>query len=125
MLHAKNRSVNVSRKDLIVALKEGRDKHVAEYKLAKTDYHEAAIKFLGEALERASAGDLSDIVFRLSKPESHVDDYDEVIAMMSHSVDETISLDSQSFRAYFMGEWDWKRSFDMASASLSGYLGKR
>lgn len=124
MLHANNRSVNVSRIDLIAALKEGREKHAAEYEQAKVDCQEAAVKFLTEALQRASVGDLGDIVFRLQKPERHVDDYDEVIAMMSHSVDETISLDSQSFRAYFMGEWDWKRGFDLASASLSGYLGK-
>ncbi|MFP5338446.1 MAG: hypothetical protein ACLGIW_08140 [Gammaproteobacteria bacterium] len=125
MLHAHNRSVNVDRLALVAALKDGRVKHVDEYVQAYKDYEEAAVKFLSEALKRAKKGDLSDITFRLQKPENHTADYDEIIAMMEHSVDPTISLDSQSFRAYFMGEWDWKRGFEMATASISGYLGKR
>ena len=125
MLHANNRSVNVSRLELIQSLKEGRERHAIDYETAAQDYKDAAIKFLSDALKRSKKGDLSDIVFKLPKPENHTADYDEIIAMMERSVDETISLDSQSFRAYFLGEWDWKRGFDLAMTSLGGYLGKR
>ncbi|SEI98358.1 hypothetical protein SAMN04244579_02688 [Azotobacter beijerinckii] len=125
MLHANNRSVNVSRLELIQSLKEGRERHTVDYETAAQDYKDAAIKFLSDALKRAKKGDLSDIAFKLPKPENHTADYDEIIAMMERSVDETISLDSQSFRAYFLGEWDWKRGFDLAMTSLGGYLGKR
>lgn len=125
MLHMHNRTVNVERGELISSLKEGREKHVAEYEQAKADYAEAAVKFLGDALKRAKKGDLSDITFKLPKPESHAAEYDEIIAMMERSVDNTISLDSQSFRAYFLGEWEWKRGFDLAMTSIGGYLGKR
>ncbi|WP_338756790.1 hypothetical protein V9385_15650 [Pseudomonas juntendi] len=125
MLHANNRVVNVDRAELIKALKQGREKHLADFQQAKIDFEEAAVKFLTESLGRAQKGDLSDIVFKLPRPESHVGDYDEIIAMMEQSVDTTISLDSQSFRAYFLGEWDWKRGFEVALASVGGYLGKR
>lgn len=125
MLHANNRSVNVSRIELITALKTGRERHEIDYATAAQDYEDAAVKFLTDALKRAKKGDLSNITFKLPKPENHVADYDEIISMMERSVDETISLDSTSFRAYFLGEWDWKRGFDMATASLGGYLGKR
>lgn len=125
MIHANNRHVNVSRQDLLETLLKGREAHAQQYEQAKADYAEAAEKFLAEALERVRAGDLSNIVFKLQRPENHVGDYDEVIKMMEHSVDEVISLDSSSFRAYFMGEWGWKRDFDFAMASIGGYLGKR
>ncbi|MCP1651661.1 hypothetical protein [Pseudomonas nitroreducens] len=124
MLHANNRSVNVSRVELISALKGGRERHAIDYATAAQDYEDAAIKFLSDALKRAKKGDLSDIHFKLPKPENHTGDYDEIIAMMEQSVDSTISLDSPSFRAYFLGEWDWKRGFDLAMTSLGGYLGK-
>lgn len=124
MMHVNNRTVNVKRADLLKALVEGREKHVADYAQAMADYREAAEKFLGEALERAKAGDLSNLRFDLPRPESNVGDYDEVIAMMELSVDDVISLDSGSFRAYVMGEWSWTHQLMKTTGALRNYLGK-
>lgn len=124
MMHANNRTVNVKRTDLLSALKDGRARHVAEFDQAMIDYREAAEKFLSEALERAKAGDLSNLRFDLPRPESHVGEYDEVIAMMEMSVDDEISLDSGSFRAYVLGEWSWTHQLLKTTGALRSYLGK-
>lgn len=124
MMHANNRTVNVSRLVLLDALRKGRDAHIDEYESVMADYRDAAEKFLAEALERAQRGDLSNLRFDMPRPECHAGEYDEVIAMMEYSVDEVISLDSSSFRAYVLGEWTWKHALKAATASLSAYLGK-
>lgn len=124
MFHANNRTVNVSRGKLLQALREGREKHVAEHAQAMADYRDAAEKYLTEALERVKSGDLSDIRFSLPRPECHAEDYDEVIAMLEFSVDTELSLDANSFRSYVLGEWSWKKTLEAATSSIREYLSK-
>lgn len=123
MFNMRQQLVNVSRIELIEALKAGLAAHKVEYVEAKKDYAVAVVKFLEEALHRAECGDHSDLVLRLPKPENHERDYTNAIEMLEQSVDDSIQLDSESFRAYFKGEWSWKRSFAESAVALKGYLG--
>lgn len=117
-----NRNVNVSRVDLLAKLRVGRAQHASDYDVAKREYQEAAVKFLGDALKRAKKGDLRDITFNLSRPSSYLPEYDRIIAMMQASVDEVVTLSSGEFNQYWLGEWAWKGSFEAASAMVGGYL---
>lgn len=122
MLNMRQQTVNVDRLQLIAALKSGLEAHRAEYAEAKADYDVAVVKFLSEALERAKAGNHSDLVLRLTKPENHTRDYTNIIELLEVSVDETIQLDSDAFRAYYKGEWSWKSAFGASASTLKSYL---
>lgn len=117
MLTLRTQSVNVNRLDLITALKKGREQHLAAYNEALADYKDRTIEFLKTALANAQAGDLSNVKLTFNPPMLHLSDYDNVIEMMDLSVDETINLDTDAFKAYFKNEWPWTNSFALAAAS--------
>lgn len=123
MLNMRQQHVNVDRLQLIAALQAGLETHKVEYAEATKDYEKAVVKFLEEATERAKRRNFTDLVLRLQKPENHVKDYTNVIELLEVSVDETIQLDSEAFRAYYKGEWNWKASFGASASALKTYLG--
>lgn len=45
--------------------------------------------------------------------------------MIEMSVQDQIVLDEKTFKQWVMGKWDWAGTFEMASASISGYLGSK
>lgn len=117
MLNLRQQTINVSRKDLLANLYANLESHKAEYKQAMIDYQEKVISELSAALSRAQSGDFSNVNVRVEKPDDHCQDFMDVISMLEMSVDETINLDSEAFKAYFRNEWPWKRQFDMLMAS--------
>lgn len=117
MLNVRQQTVNVNRSELIAALRVNRDAHKAEYEEAVKAYQETVIRKLTETLERAKSGDFKNISIHLAQPESHEKDFTDVIEMMEMSVDETIKLDGEAFRAYFKNEWVWKHSFDTLAST--------
>lgn len=123
MLNIRQQHVNVNRLQLIEALQAGLATHKVEYAEAMKDYEAAVIKFLEEATARAKSGNFTDLVLRLQKPENHTKDYTNVIELLEVSVDETIQLDSEAFRAYYKGEWGWKAAFGASATALKSYLG--
>lgn len=121
MINMRSQSVNVNRGELIFALKENLATHRLELESANRDYKELVTNELRAALDRATHGDFSMVEVSIKKPQSHEKDFIEIIEMMEMSVDETINLDSEAFRAYFKNEWPWKQSFDLlASTYKSG-----
>lgn len=117
MLNLRTQTVNVSRESLIKALYANLEEHKAEYKQAMLDYQAKVIADLSAAIARAQAGDFAKVNVHVNQPESHEQDFLDVISMLEMSVDETINLDSEAFKAYFRNEWPWKRQFDMLTAS--------
>lgn len=117
MINLHSKSVNVTRADLIAALKTNMQKHVAEYNEAVSDYQAKVIADLAAALDRAKAGDFSKVSVSVQRPESHEQEFIDIIDMMEMSVDETINLESSAFKAYFRNEWPWKKAFDLIATS--------
>lgn len=122
MMNLRQQTVTVDRLKLIAALQSGLEAHRIEYAEAKADYIAAVKKFMSEANERAQAGDFTNLVLRLTKPDNREKDYTNVIEMLEESVSETIQLDSDTFRAYYKGEWSWKGAFEASASSLKSYL---
>lgn len=54
------------------------------------------------------------------KLKNKISDTQEAIDMLEYSVNETITLDSTSFKAYIKNEWDWTDSFRSYASSLKG-----
>lgn len=122
MMNLRNQSVNVDRVELICVLRAGLEVHRAEYAEARAEYEAAVVVFMTEALERAKSGNFRDLVLRLSAPVNHAQEYIDVIEMLEVSVDETIQLDKDSFRAFYRNEWSWSSGFAESMASYKTTL---
>jgi hypothetical protein len=116
-----SQSVNVSRVKLLAALKENLAKHRKDYAEAIINYRLALKADLVEALNQANDPEfrLEKINVDFSHPKSYANQYQQVIDMLDFSVDETINLDSQAFRAYIKDEWAWKGDFDVTNRTYA------
>lgn len=115
MMNIRQRSVNVNRQELLKKLHENLELHRAEYQEALSEFKERLEADLQLALKRVKKTDdvlsLKNFSFNITFPQNHEKDYIEVIEMLEMSVDETINLDTESFRAYIKNEWVWNHSF--------------
>jgi hypothetical protein len=119
MMNIRNKSVNVERTKLLEALKTNLELHRAQYKEAVADFQARLLKDLTVAknkVKKANPESLKDFRFDINFPANHEKDFVEVIDMLEHSTDETINLDSESFKAYFKNEWSWTHSFETSLA---------
>lgn len=126
------REVKLKRDDLLTKLKENREKHVAEYRVALAGYRAQAITAVHRTCDNLMAklnqlqlGDavpLPPITFDLELPENHERDYDQVITMVAMSVDDVLTLRSDEFACYVMDRWDWKDRFRITSTKY-GFVG--
>jgi hypothetical protein len=115
-------SVNVDRVHLLDTLRANLVKHVAAYNQAVIDYRLAHIADLQAALVLADneLTPLNKLVTAFDKPPvSYESSYVEVIEMFELSVDKTVHLASDAFRAYFKDEWTWKRSFELSNTTYA------
>lgn len=118
MMNLHQRSVNVSRVELLKKLKENLTAHRAEYDEAVIAFHARLQDDLKLALKKVKAvqdvESLKNFKFHVPFPQNHSADYEEVIEMLEMSVDKSINLDAQSFRAYIKNEWVWRTQFESA-----------
>lgn len=126
MMNIRQRSVNVSRVELLFKLRENLELHRREYAEAVLEYRARLEEDLAIALKKVKKVDAADTEkvlkgfnFCISFPQNHEKDYVEVIEMLEMSVDENINLDSESFRAYIKNEWSWKGHFEMAKMAYA------
>ncbi len=116
-----SQSVNVSRLQLLEALRLNLEKHKSDYTEAVINYRLALQADLTAALVQANDlnSRLDKIGVDFSHPQSYASQYQQVIDMLEYSVDETINLDSQAFRAYVKDEWSWKGSFELSKSTYA------
>jgi hypothetical protein len=120
-----NRTVNVDRMELLSALQKNRAAHSVELDEVVIDYKAKLlndIKLLGKTVSKTeSLEELQQLhLWFPPAPVSHDTEYAEIIDMLEMSVDTTISLDAQEFKAYFKNEWQWRQAFAAAAASYKG-----
>jgi hypothetical protein len=129
MMNIRQRSVNVNRLELLAKLRENLEVHRAEYKEALAEFHVRLAEDLKLAAKKVAktenAADLKNFSFSIQFPPNHEQDFVDVIEMLEMSVDDTINLDSESFKAYIKNEWNWQHHFraaKMAYASVGSSL---
>lgn len=120
------REVKVNRLDLLIKVKENREKHVADYQESVLGYKQAALKAIEDGMrklkrqvEELQAGEkirLAAVSFDLAVPENHSKDYDQVISMLEMSVDDHMLIRSDEFAMYVMDDWSWRQSFEGTKA---------
>ena len=121
MITMHSQSVNVSRVELLAKLRENLATHRVEYAEAVADYQDRLLADLKLATKKVSkikdVQDLKNFKFSLPYPVSYEKSFTDIIEMLEMSVDETIELDAQSFRAYIKNEWAWRSQFDATRQS--------
>lgn len=127
MFTQSERSINVSKQRLIDVLTANRKRHEGEFVTAHAAWKAVVKEELEEIRSRVNAGDFSVLSVSAIEPRSNVKDYDNILAMLEYSVDETLTLDQRTFQNYVMDEWGWKSSFVGAVTSnsllMSKYIG--
>ncbi len=101
--------VSVNRIELITRLKRNREKHEAEYNIAIKLWQEDLAQQLAliNVVEHYSfPTELSNL--RSECPESYISVYDNIIEMFEMGVNETILLDSDSFKQFCKDDWDFQ-----------------
>lgn len=124
-----------SREDILERVKENRDKHEEDHTEAIEGYYIALEEELLDIAKRARAQakvakeskDPNETHFgvRATKPESHLNDYDRVIDMLTLAQDDMIELDEGEFSTYVRDEWQWKRAFTESAAFYSNVKNSR
>lgn len=123
MMNIRQRSVNVSRTELLAKLKENLEIHRKEYAEALVEFKTRLVEDLKLATKKVNktenVEDLKNFAFHIQFPQNHEQDYLDVIEMLEMSVDETINLDSESFKAYIKNEWNWQHHFRAAKMAYA------
>lgn len=123
MLTINQQTVDVNRFELIIALKAGLVVHQAQYATLRAEYEAAVLKFMRDALRRAKKGDFTNLNLNISAPVDHSMKYIDIIEMMEVSVNDTINLDKESYKAYYKNQWSWSAGLEAMGASYKSILG--
>lgn len=103
--------VHISKDKLLKQLKENREDHKEIYELALKGWKHQVIEALNKALEKATADEEYQTYFDIREPESHLKDYDEIIARVEWHEDTLIQLDIREFNHFVRDCWDWMPDF--------------
>jgi hypothetical protein len=111
-------TVTVSKQDLIKVLTENRDKHQTEYNEAYEGYKLLAIKAIEEKLEKVKSGEKFNMYFEnlQSAPNCHVEEYQNVIDMLSVTSDMDIQISQEDYLKYYKNNWSWRIGWSMSNA---------
>jgi hypothetical protein len=113
--------VTVPTGDLIIRLKENREKHTADYKEAVDGYRRKAINLLQRKLreveESLDLNKVPEVDVVLHHPVSYENSYTSVIGMLEMHTGDSITIDAGVYNCYVQDKWDWTGSFKRMSES--------
>lgn len=125
------RTDKFNKSDVVARLKENRAKHESEYNEAVEGYRASALKevqqgieklrMVAEQIERGEEFNLDPIYFQSRVPESHLDDYDQMIDLFELQTQEEVNLDTSEFSRYMRDNWEWAREFKAISATYKAF----
>lgn len=114
-----DQNVTVDKGELLKILRENRNLHREVFEAACEGYRNKAIELLDGYLKELRAGHRPQIAIHLPPPEDHTPDYDRVIRMYEMHLEDKIELDEETFSAYVMDDWSWKRQFLATNSSYA------
>lgn len=113
--------ITVDKSELITVVKKNRTIHEELYNEAVEGYHMDVRERLEEALRLASCNEEYITNLNMSKPQSHVKDYDKIIGMLELSNETDIVLLPHEYDMYVEDEWSWA---GMSNSINTMYAGK-
>jgi len=120
-----NQPLTFAKADILLKLKSGREEHLASVQEAQKGYREKLIAMLEERLSDAKEGRKVRLPIHMHLPESHVEDYDRVIAMLEMCTETELELNEMEFRCWVLGEWQWGGRFLQANSAYSALAARR
>jgi hypothetical protein len=106
------RKVEVSKKELLLKLKENKTLHIKEFKETQEEYNDACILKIEEMLSEAKKRPKSvNTIIHLNPPKSHVKEYEDIIGMLEFSTQTTLEITMEEYKSWVLNEWEWTRSF--------------
>ena len=113
-------AIKMKRLELLDIVRANKEKHIAEYLEAVTDYKALVIQVAAANLKLAKTGELDQIKRTKSlpqAPQSFEDSYKRAIRMLELSVEDVIEVEEDVFNQLVLDEWNWKRGFIAATTS--------
>src|SRR5258708_5761652 len=104
-------TINVNKRELMETLEANRRGHGAAYRKAKAGYIKVTTRQLNEYVELLANGELLVQRFINAPPEDHTSDYNDAIAMMKWSLDQSIELTQGQLKQYVLDDWGWKETW--------------
>jgi hypothetical protein len=114
-----DRTINVSKDELIEKIKLNKKYHLVDYEDAVEAYKKEAEKQLLKQLADLQEGSL-DIKLNLTKPINSEDEYDKLILMFEMEVEEVVQLSLQEFNQYIHDETEFARSAKFSNSFYTG-----
>lgn len=115
--------VKVNKSELLEKVKANREKHITDHAQAVENYWITVKGKLEDALATVEKKSTNKVFVLENKPESHVDDYDQVLSMLEMSVEDTITLENHEYSQYVMDKWNWKAGFATTNAVYAASAG--
>ena len=115
------RTFVVPKDELLKILKANRSKHAEEYVIASTEFRKEAIGEMKANLVKAEEGGKIIRHLEAERPQSHTEEYDNVIGMLELTLDTKLEINFSDYKQYVKDEWAWSKQW---AASNSKYLNK-
>lgn len=106
----------VEKVGLLDTLRRNRRTHQEDFDAAEKGFRKAAIVRMQDHLSLAREGGKIKTRLGLEPPQSHLEDYDNIIGLLTMSTEDEIEIDEHDYRQYVKDEWGWSQSFTVSSA---------
>lgn len=114
-----NRTVNISKQQLINKLKENKATHVKEYEEAVEAFKVEAARQIKEASKSLKDGEFKNVRLNLTLPVNRAEEYDRVIEMFNWETSDQVNLTQDEFNEYVHDDNDRARSAKMSNSFYS------
>lgn len=109
--------LTVPKAKLLATLTTNRNTHREQFLEAQKGYRKAIIEALDERLTVAQDGKIPSLRFNLVEPQDMTAEYDRVISMVEWEVEDSITLDQESFKNFVLDDWSWSHHVNVANTS--------
>ena len=104
--------VTMQKAELAAIVQRNRGEHRSKFEEALEGYKLEAIDELEAHIARIRSGSVKEVLVHLPAPQDHSGDYDRVLGMLSHEVEDVVTLDASSYERYVMDKWPWTNAFE-------------
>lgn len=115
-----NRTLKISKSELIKKIKENKETHIKEYDEAVIAYGIEARKQLEKITEELNSGSLK-IRLNLVTPVNRSEEYDKVIGMFEWELESALELTQREFNEYVYDDNDSARTTKMLNSTYSNH----
>lgn len=113
------REVKVLKEELLIKLRQNRDKHEETYKDAMDQYRRDMEAVLFGMIDDMREKKEIKHFIEMDVPECHLDDYDGIIGLLEMSTDIYVDLSDYEYKRYVLDRWDWQESFAKNTSSYA------